>query len=157
MMLAIVMLALVQVAAPAARVLPPPTAEALRLGRELADAGTLAHLLPLMESAQVAELVGENVDMAASDQAALRATAHKVFVAGAERLLAGEGLSYARLLSISALRTIVGFERSAAGRAYRAVTPQVITGTMAAVGKIDFKGEVRAAFCKEKGKLCPGK
>jgi hypothetical protein len=157
MMLAIVMLALVQVAAPAARVLPPPTAEALRLGRELADAGTLAHLLPLMESAQVADLLGENVDMAAGDQAALRATAHRVFVGGAERLLAAEGLSYARLLSLGELRDVVGFERSAAGQAYRAATPQVITATMAAVGKIDFKGEVRAAFCKEKGKLCPGK
>lgn len=27
----------------------------------------------------------------------------------------------------------------------------------AEVGKIDFKGQVRAAFCKEKGKLCLGK
>ena len=92
-MLAIMMAALVQVAGPAmialvpppvtaARVLPPPTAEALRLGRELADAGTLAHLLPLMESAQVAELVGENADMAAGDQAALRTSAHKVFGGG---------------------------------------------------------------------------
>ena len=170
-MLGIVMAALVQVAAAPTimlapetrravadrRALPPPSAEALRLGRALADAGTLAHLLPLMESAQVAELVGENADMAAGDQAALRASAHKVFVGGAERLLAGEGLSYARLLSIDDLRQVVGFERSAAGQAYRAATPQVITGTMAEVGKIDFKGQVRAAFCKEKGKLCPGK
>ena len=178
-MLAIVMAALVQLAGPVAiaptiaptvvlpatarrgvadrRAVPPPNAEALKLGRALADAGTLAHLLPLMESAQVAELVGENADMAAGDQAALRASAHKVFVGGAERLLAAEGLGYARLLSLGELRDVVGFERSAAGRAYRAATPQVITATMAEVGKIDFKGQVRAAFCKEKGKLCPGK
>ena len=152
-MLGIVMAAAVAVSGSAA----PLSAEALRLGRALADAGTLAHLLPLMESAQVAELVGENADMAAGDQAALRASAHKVFVGGAERLLAAEGLSYARLLSLGELRQVVGFERSAAGRAYRAATPQVITATMAEVGKIDFKGQVRAAFCKEKGKLCPGK
>ena len=152
-MLGIVMAAAVAVSGSAA----PLSAEALRLGRALADAGTLAHLLPLMESAQVAELVGENADMAAGDQAALRASAHKVFVGGAERLLAAEGLSYARLLSLGELRQVVGFERSAAGRAYRAATPQVITATMAEVGKIDFKGQVRAAFCREKGKLCPGK
>ena len=178
-MLGIVMAALVQVVGPAGsvptvaptvvlpetarravadrRVIPLPSAEAMKLGRALADAGTLAHLLPLMESAQVADLLGENADMAAGDQAALRASAHKVFVGGAERLLAAEGLSYARLLSLGELRAVVGFERSAAGMAYRAATPQVITGTMAEVGKIDFKGQVRAAFCKEKGKLCPGK
>ena len=152
-MLAIVMAAAVAVSGPAA----PPSAEALKLGRALANAGTLAHLLPLMESAQVAELVGENADMAAGDHAALRASAHKVFVGGAERLLAAEGLSYARLLSLGELHDVVGFERSAAGQAYRAATPHVITATMAEVGKIDFKGQVRAAFCKEKGKLCPGK
>lgn len=167
-MLGIMMAALVQVAAPAMialvvppmatpRVLPPPSADALKLGRELADVGTLAHLLPLMETAQVADLVGENDGLDARDQAALKASAHKIFVAGAGRLLAAEGLSYARLLSLGELRDVVGFERSAAGRAYRAATPQVITGTMDEVGKIDFKGQVRAAFCKEKGKLCLGK
>ena len=35
-----------------------PSPEALKPGRELAEAGTLAHLLPIMESAQTAKLCG---------------------------------------------------------------------------------------------------
>ena len=131
-----------------------PSPEALRLGRELAEAGTLAHLLPLMETAQTAELIGDNPDLKPADQAALKATAHQVFLAGRERLMQGEAASYATLLSIDDLRRVAAFERSPAGTRYRESIPKVITGTMATVGKMDFKADVRAAYRKQSGKLC---
>ncbi len=88
-----------------------PSPEALRLGRELAEAGTLAHLLPLMETAQTAELIGDNPDLKPADQAALKATAHQVFLAGRERLMQGEGAK---------LRDAAVDRRPAPGRRVRA-------------------------------------
>jgi hypothetical protein len=32
--------------------------------------------------------------------------------------------------------------------------PGVIGDTMKEIGSMDFKGDVRAAYCKETGKLC---
>ena len=46
------------------------------------------------------------------------------------------------------------FQSSSAGKRYRAAMPGVIAETMKSIGNMDFKGDVRAAFCKETGKLC---
>jgi hypothetical protein len=35
--------------------------------------------------------------------------------------------------------------------------PGAIAAAMQAVGQMDFKKDVRAAFCKDTGKLCDGK
>lgn len=131
-----------------------PSAEAQRLGRELAEAGTLAALLPLIQEKETEEIVSAHPELSDSDKAALRATAKRVYDLGRERLLSATGRAYAERLSIADLKRLVAFNRTGAARRYRQATPAVIAATMQSVGTMDFKKDVRAAFCTETGKLC---
>jgi hypothetical protein len=131
-----------------------PSSEAQRLGRRLAEQGTLASLLPVMKSTQVDELLREDLSLTAADKEKLRATADRVFERGYERLMDATGNAYAHQLSVMDLRTLTNFYASPAARRYRAATPQVILSTMQSVGEMDFKGDVRRAFCAEDMRLC---
>lgn len=144
------MVMLILLAAAAAQ----PSPDALRLGRKLAEVGTLATILPMMKKSEVEELINDHPELDSDDQAKLRASADRVFETGRERLLSATGRAYAEHLSIADLRSVLAFQSSAVAKRYRAVTPQVIADTMKNVGKLDFKGDVAAAYCKETGKLC---
>ncbi|MFP5329816.1 MAG: hypothetical protein ACLGHC_06745, partial [Alphaproteobacteria bacterium] len=128
-----------------------------RLGRELAEAGTITALLPLIQQKETEELVAAHTELSEADKAALRATAKRVYETGRERLLSETGRAYAERLSITDLRRLVRFSRTSAAKRYRDATPAVIAATLQAVGTMDFKKDVRAAFCKETGKLCEPK
>jgi hypothetical protein len=65
-----------------------------------------------------------------------------------------EARAYAEKLSIGDLRAIAAFQKSRAGRRYKAAIPGVVMQTMKAVGGMDFKADVTAAFCRQTGKLC---
>ena len=131
-----------------------PSGEALALGRQIAESGTLASLLPLMQQKETEELVAAHKELIAAEQEKLRATAAKVYETGRERLMRAEARAYAEKLSVDNLRAVAAFQTSAAGTRQRAAMPGVIADTMQNVGKIDFKAEVVADFCKETGKLC---
>jgi hypothetical protein len=131
-----------------------PSVEALRLGRQLAEGGTLATVLPLVQKKETEELVASHRELSAEDQSRLRSTAQRVYQQGRERLMQAEARSYARTLGIRDLRAAVGFQNSASGRRYRDAIPRVIADTMQQLGKMDFKADVVAAYCKETGKLC---
>ena len=130
-----------------------PSAEAERLGRELADAGTLAAVLPLIQAKETEELVAQS-ELTDAEKAALRVTAKQVYEAGRERLLSATGKAYAERLSVDDLRTLIAFERSDAAKRYRGAMPSAVGAAMEAAGPMDFKKDVRAAFCKDTGKLC---
>jgi hypothetical protein len=132
-----------------------PTTEAQRLGRQLAEQGTLASLLPLMKSTQVEELLKEDPSLTVADKVKLRAIADRIFEGGYNRLMKATGDAYAHQLSVTDLRTLIRFYRTPAAKRYRAATPQVILITMKSVGELDFKGDVRTAFCAEARHLCP--
>jgi hypothetical protein len=134
-----------------------PSAEALRLGRQLAESGTLATVLPLVQQKETEELVAEHPKLSAGEKAQLRATAKQVYQSGRERLMQAEARAYAQRLSVEDLREVVAFQRSPAGSRYGSAIPAVIADTMQLVGKMDFKGDVLAAYCNETGKLCPAK
>jgi hypothetical protein len=134
-----------------------PTPEALSLGRQLAEQGALASLLPLIQAKETDELLAAHPQLSPEERSALEATAKRVFVAGRDRLMDATGRAYAERLSVDDLRTLVAFHNSGAARRFQAATPQAIAATMQSVGKLDFKGDVTAAFCKETGKLCGGK
>jgi hypothetical protein len=131
-----------------------PTAEAEALGLRLARAGTLATLLPLMEAKEADELVAQHRDLSPAEQAQLRATAHEVASATAERLLTAEGKAFAANLSIEDLRALVAHAESEAAQRMRAAQPKVIMATMQAAGSVDFKKDVMKAFCAKTGKGC---
>ena len=131
-----------------------PSPEALALGRQIAESGTLASLLPLMQQKETEELIAANDGLSQADKDRLKATAAKVYEAGRERLMQSEARAYAERLSIDDLRAVATFRTSDAGKRERAAMPGVIADTMHRVGKLDFKGDVVAAYCKETGKLC---
>ena len=133
-----------------------PTPETEKLGRQLAETGTLAAMLPLIQAKETEELVAQS-ELSDAEKAALRVTAKRVFEAGRERLLSATGKAYAERLSVEDLRQLIAFEKSDAAKRYRGAMPAAIAAAMQAAGPMDFKKDVRAAFCKESGKLCDAK
>ena len=131
-----------------------PSAEALMLGRQIAESGTLATVLPLVQRKETDDLIADHPELRGAERERLRATAVRVYQAGRERLMQAEAASYARQLSIDDLRAIARFQRSATGQRFRAALPNVIGDSMRQIGKMDFKGDVMAAYCRETGKLC---
>jgi hypothetical protein len=131
-----------------------PSPEALRLGRELAESGTLATVLPLMAKKETEELVAAHPELSAVEAATLRATANRVFTAGRERLMDSEARALAERLTLADLRAIAAFQRSSAAQHYRAATPEVIATMMESIGTMDFKGDVVKSYCRQTGKLC---
>ncbi len=167
MMIWAVLMATSQVAAPAWGTPPPlpafpgdrilterPSAKAEALGRELAGSGTLASLLPLQIAKETEELVAEHEGLTPAEQTRLRALAAEMGATGRDRLLSVLGHAYAMRLSEADLAAIIAFRRTSAHKALATAEPAVIAATMQAVGELDFKGDVRGAFCKETGKGC---
>jgi hypothetical protein len=138
-------------------VTPAPTVEAEQLGRQLANSGVLATVLPMMSNQQTEDLVAAHPELNDADKATLRATASEVARAGIDRLLAAEGHAYAAALAVDDLRVLVAAADSAEARHLRAAQPRVIAATMQAVGTMDFKGDALVAFCAKAGKACPAK
>ncbi len=134
-----------------------PSAEAIALGREMANVGTLATILPMIEKTETEVLVAEHPELSPAEQVSLRDVAHATFLVGQERALAADAHAYASHLSIGDLRALVTFSRTDAAKRLRAAMPTIAAATMHELGAIDFKGEVRSAYCKETGKLCPPK
>ena len=134
-----------------------PSAEAMKLGREIAESGTMASFIELVQAKETDELVEAHSELSDSDKTKLRATAHRVYLIGRERLMQATAGAYADKLSVNDLRTIAAFWKSPAGQRYRASIPAVIAATVQSVGDMDFKGDVTAAYCKESGKLCAPK
>ncbi|MEO8455315.1 MAG: DUF2059 domain-containing protein [Sphingomicrobium sp.] len=131
-----------------------PPAQALKLGRQIAESGVLGIVLPIAQHKETEELVAAHPELTAVERARLRETAKRVFEDGRERLMQAEGRAYAEHLSLSDLRAVTAFQQSEAGKRYRAAMPGVIIETMKVMGTMDFKADVLAAYCKETGKLC---
>ena len=73
---------------------------------------------------------------------------------GRARMLATVGDIYARHFTARQLRAIIAFLESPSGRAYVGALPQLLPQIAAAMQGVDLGREIRAAFCRETGKLC---
>jgi hypothetical protein len=131
-----------------------PPAEAISLARQIAEHGTLASVLPLIQQKETEELVAAHPELSGADKTKLRSTAQTVYQNGRARLMEAEGQAWAAQLSLSELRGVAAFQKSDAGKHYRDAAPAVMMATMKSIGEIDFKGDVLSAYCKETGKLC---
>jgi hypothetical protein len=132
-----------------------PTAEAERLGVEVAKIGTLATLLPIVTAKETDELVADHPELNNMEKAELRGTATRVANETRDRLTKLTGHAYATRLSEDEMRAILAFDASPAGKAYRAAIPPAIMETLQGAGKVDFKKDALAAFCAKTGKACP--
>jgi hypothetical protein len=128
--------------------------EAERLGRELAASGSLEVILPAIASKETEEVIAQHPELTPNDAELLRQTGQKVASEGREKLINAFGHQYAVALNIADLKSLVAFNRTAAARHYRRVIPAVTLAGLAALGKMDFKSDLAAAFCSERGKLC---
>lgn len=152
------MVIILMLAAAAAAAAPAePSPEAVRLGVEIAEHGTLAALLPLKQQQDIAELLAEDKSLSAAQQTQLKTTTESLYAAAQRRLFTATGRAYAERLSLADLRRIAAFYRSPAAARFQAAVPVAIVQTMKAVGDLDLKKEARAAFCKDTGKLCTPK
>lgn len=131
-----------------------PSAEALRLGNEIAQHGTLAAVLPLKEQQDTAELLAEDKSLTAAEQAQVRATVKRLYADGTKRLFEATGRAYAERLSLADLRVVAAFYRTGAAKRFKSATPAAIMATMKSVGEVDLKKDARSAICKDTGKLC---
>lgn len=131
-----------------------PSAEAIALGRQVAENGTLGSLLPVLAQRDIEELISTNPSLTAPQQAQLRSTGMRIAQAGIDRLLIANGRALAERLTIDQLREIVAFDSRPAAAALRAATPAAVVATMQTIGELDLKRDIRAAFCRESGQLC---
>lgn len=125
------------------------------LGRTLAGQGTLATLLPMQAAKEADDAVAGHPELSSAEATDLRATVTATASAAAERLFADLGHRYAAALSVDDLRALTTFYASPAAVRFRAVQPQAIATTMAALDGFDVKHEALAAFCAKTGKACP--
>jgi len=132
-----------------------PTAEAERLGIEVANTGTLATLLPIVTAKETDELVADHPELNDMEKAELRGTATRIANETRDRLMRLTGHAYATRLSEADMHAILAFDASPAGTAYRAAIPSAIAETLQGAGAIDFKKDAIAAFCTKTGKACP--
>jgi hypothetical protein len=135
--------------------MPDPDAEAMTLGRRLAETGTLAALLPAIMAKETEELVAEHPDWSDADKATLRRMASDVGAEGVGRLMAATGRAYATRLTIEDLRVLVAFNEGDAAKHWRDATPGAVMEAMTKVGELDFKANTRKVFCTRTGKGCP--
>ena len=130
----------------------PP--EQAALGRRMAAAGDFNAIVGAMGAAEVERLARETPDLSEAERSRLRAIGRATLDAGRARLLDTVGAIYARHFTAAELRRIVGFLESPAGRAYVGALPRLLPEIAAAMQGRDLAAEIRAAFCRETGKLC---
>jgi len=131
-----------------------PTAEAARLGTEIARSGTFSQIAPMLVQQQTDELVRDTNGLSLADQATLRMVAAETGRTMVERVTERMGVAYASALSEADMRTILAFNRTDAARKYRAAEPNAMAAAAQSMGGMDFKRDVLKAFCAKTGKGC---
>lgn len=139
--------------APVAAPAPLPAAQAA-LGRRLAELGDFNAIIGAMGDAEIEALAANTPDLTDAERARLRQVGEGVLAAGRARVLTAIGDAYGRHFTADQLRGIIAFLESPAGRAYIGALPQLLPEIAAATQGIDLGRDVRAAFCRETGKLC---
>lgn len=140
-----IVLAVVVLAAQVAAV--PAAGEAERLGRQVAETGTLASLLPLLAAKDTDELIAQHPELTPAEQAALRRTAATTLDAAKARLFGAEAKAYAAALTLAELRAMVAWQTGPTAARLRMAQPKAIAAAMGAMQGFDLKKETWAAFC----------
>jgi hypothetical protein len=139
--------------APAAAPAPLPAAQAA-LGRRLAELGDFNAIIGAMGHAEIEGMATEMPDLTDAERARLRQVGEGVLASGRARILALVGDIYGRHFTADQLRAIIAFLESPAGCAYVGALPQLLPQIAMAMQGVDLRRDVRAAFCRETGKLC---
>ena len=133
-----------------------PSPEALDLGVRLARTGGLAALAPTLIEKDLTELAADK-SLSEAERARLFTVGRREANEGLDKIMRAMGAAYARRLSVEDLRALVAHGESPTAARQRAAEPAVIMESMSAMGSMDLKKNVAAAFCKDSGKLCERK
>jgi len=120
----------------------------------MAAAGDFNAIVGAMGAAEIERLARETPDLTEAERDRLRAIGRARLAAGRARLLDAVGAIYARHFTTAQLGRIVAFLESPAGRAYTGALPRMLPEIAQAMQGHDLAAEIRAAFCRETGKLC---
>ena len=131
-----------------------PGAGQAALGRRLAAAGDFNAIIGAMGAAEVERIARETPELSEAERARLREIGRATLAVARIRLLDTVGAIYARHFTAAQLRAIVAFLESPAGRAYTGALPALLPEIAAAMQGRDLAADIRAAFCRETGKLC---
>ena len=126
----------------------------LDLAREIAARGMLATIGPMQTQAEIAAIIAEHPELTAEQQDRLRSVGFAEAEALGAKAVEAEAQALAATLTLDDLTAIAAFERSDAAANRRAALPTVMATVMASLGNADYKGAVKAAYCKETGLLC---
>jgi hypothetical protein len=132
----------------------PLSAQQSALGRRLAAAGDFNAIIGAMGRAEIESMATNTPDLTEPERAIMRRLGGEVLAAGRARILAVVGDAYARHFSADQLVAILAFLESPAGRAYIGALPHLLPQIGGAMQGVDLGRDVRAAFCRETGKLC---
>ena len=131
--------------------------EAQDLGLRLARTSGLAAIAPALVEKDLQELANEDPSLSAEERQRLIDFGRAEARAGLEKIMKAIGSGYARHLSVADLRVLVAHGESPAAARWRTAEPIVIAEAMGALGSMDLKKNVAAAFCREIGKRCDRK
>lgn len=133
---------------------PAPGAEARALGRRMAEAGDFNAIIGAMGAAEIERMARETTGLSDAERNSLRAIGGRVFAARRAAILDRVGEIYARQFTLPQLRRIVAFLEGPSGRSYTSAFPRIVPEIAAVLQGVDFGAEVRAAYCRDLGRLC---
>jgi hypothetical protein len=133
---------------------PEPGPEQEALGRRLAAAGDFQAVVSTIGRGEVDRLAAAQADLTEAERARFREVGYRELNRGREELIEIVGELYARQFGANELRSIVDFFESPVGRRYTGALGGLIPQIAAAIEDRDLGADVRAAFCRETGRLC---
>jgi hypothetical protein len=145
--------ALVMLAAAAAPSSAAPSTPATD-ARQIAQAGTVATLTPLMEARETEHIIAQHPELTAAEQDQLRMTGNAVAADHTAKLVDAEAQALLANLSPEDLRALAAFTLTPAAQHLREHLPRIAYATMTLDRDYDFEAEVAKAFCAKSGKLC---
>lgn len=140
------------IAAAAAAAQPSP--DAMDYARQVASHGVLVEIARLQTRSEVEGMIKDHPELTETERGRLRTLGQEKAQSLVDSAIEAEAKALATELSVDDLRALAAFATSPAAEHQRAALPKVMASTVGSLGKVDYAGGVRAAFCAETGKLC---
>ena len=134
-----------------------PSPQAVDYARQVASHGVLVEIARLQTSSEVEGMIKDHPELTEVERDRLRTVGQEKAQALIDAATDAEAMALAAELNLDDLRALAAFATSPAAEHQRAALPKVMASTVGSLGKVDYAGGVRAAFCAETGKLCDKK
>lgn len=139
-----------------AQAVPAATAEdeKLLLATEIAAHSPLSVVGPLFTEAEVQQIADAAPELTPDEREELMRIGRVRAAELGQQVLEAEATALAALLALEDLQAIAEFERSPAAAHRLDASPAVLATVFQQLIGVNYKAEVRQAFCQSTGKLC---